>query len=89
MRTGDLVRAVVAAPSSRKAGTYVGRLAVRATGSCNIKTSTGIVQGIHIRSCRPLHRGDGYAYQTGEAALPPHGESQGSPRRTSDEHKGR
>jgi hypothetical protein len=70
MRTGDLVRAVVPAPSV-KAGTYVGRLAVRATGSCNIRTSAGTLQGIHIRYCRPLHRGDGYTYEKGEAALPP------------------
>jgi hypothetical protein len=70
MRTGDLVRAVVPVPSI-KAGTYVGRLAVRATGSCNITTRAGTVQGIHIRYCRPLHRGDGYTYQKGAAALPP------------------
>jgi 5-methylcytosine-specific restriction endonuclease McrA len=70
MRTGDLVRAVVPAPSI-KAGVYVGRLAVRATGSCNVKTSAGVVQGIHIRYCRPLHRGDGYTYQKGEATLTP------------------
>jgi 5-methylcytosine-specific restriction endonuclease McrA len=71
MRTGDLVRAVVPAPSI-KSGVYVGRLAVRATGSCNIKTRMGTVQGIHIRYCRPLHRADGYTYQKGEAALLPH-----------------
>jgi 5-methylcytosine-specific restriction endonuclease McrA len=70
MRTGDLVRTVVPAPST-KAGVYVGRLAVRATGSCNITTSAGTVQGIHIRYCRPLHRGDGYTYEKGEAARPP------------------
>jgi 5-methylcytosine-specific restriction endonuclease McrA len=70
MRTGDLVRAVVSAPSST-AGVSVGRLAVRATGWCNIKTRAATVQGIHIRYCQPLHRGDGYAYQKGEAALPP------------------
>jgi hypothetical protein len=69
-QTGDLVQAVVPVPSI-KTGTYVGRLAVRATGSCNITTSAGGVQGIHLRYCRPLHRGDGYAYQKGEAALPP------------------
>jgi 5-methylcytosine-specific restriction endonuclease McrA len=68
-QTGDLVRAVVPSPSI-KAGAYVGRLAVRATGSCNITTSVGIVQGIHIRHCRPLQWGDGYTYQKGEA-LPP------------------
>jgi hypothetical protein len=76
MRTGDLVRAVVPAPSI-KAGTYVGRLAVRATGSCNLKTSAGVVHGIHIRYCQPLHRADGctytntYNYQKGGALLPP------------------
>jgi 5-methylcytosine-specific restriction endonuclease McrA len=71
-RTGDLVRAVVPLPSV-KAGTYVGRLAVRATGSCNLKTNSGTVQGIHVRSCEPLHRGDGYTYsnQKGDVALPP------------------
>jgi hypothetical protein len=61
VRTGDLVRAVVQAPSSN-AGTYTGRLAVRATGSCNITTSSGTVQGIPIRYCRPLHRADGHTY---------------------------
>ena len=65
MRTGDLVRAVVPAPSV-KAGTYVGRLAVRASGSCNITTARhGVVQGVHVRHCRPLHRGDGYGYTDG------------------------
>ena len=69
-RTGDIVRAVVPPPSV-KAGTYVGRLAIRATGSCNLKTATGAVQGIHYKYCRLLHRGDGYAYMNGGAALPP------------------
>jgi 5-methylcytosine-specific restriction endonuclease McrA len=73
-RTGDLVRAVVPA-SSTKAGVYLGRLAVRAAGFCNITTRRGTIQGIHIRYCRPLQRGDGYNYgyseQKGVAALPP------------------
>jgi hypothetical protein len=69
LRTGDLVRAVVP-PSSTKAGTYVGRLAVRATGSCNLTTGAGAIQGIHVRYCQPLQRGDGYRYTKG-AALPP------------------
>jgi hypothetical protein len=68
LRTGDIVRAVVPA-SSVKAGVYVGRLAVRATGSCNIMTARGTVQGVHVRDCRPLQRSDGY--QKGEATLPP------------------
>src|SRR5262245_45975114 len=69
-RTGDLVRAVVPA-SSVKAGVYVGRIAVRATGSCNITTARGTVQGVHVRYCRPLHRSDGYTYTKGAAALLP------------------
>jgi hypothetical protein len=68
-RTGDMVRAVVPG-SSAKAGVYVGRIAIRASGSCNITTATGTVQGIHVRYCQPLHRGDGYTYAT-VAALPP------------------
>jgi hypothetical protein len=81
LRTGDMVRAVVAA-ASVKAGVYVGRLAVRATGSCNVRTAAGTIQGIPVRCCTPLHRGDGYAYadaytrrrpldQKGAAANPP------------------
>jgi 5-methylcytosine-specific restriction endonuclease McrA len=68
LRTGDIVRAVVPATST-KAGTYVGRLAVRATGSCNLTTASGTIEGIHYRYCRRLHRTDGYSYQKG-AALP-------------------
>jgi hypothetical protein len=69
LRTGDLVRAVVPA-SSIKADVYVGRLAVRATGSCAIMTARGTVQGIHWTYCQPLQRGDGYTYTKG-AVLPP------------------
>jgi hypothetical protein len=69
LRTGDIVRAVVPA-TSVKAGVYVGRIAVRATGSCNIKTARETIQGIHWTSCQPLQRGDGYAYTKG-TALPP------------------
>ena len=53
-----------------KAGVSVGRLAVRATGSCNVKTARGTIAGIRVRYCQPLQRGDGYMYATG-AALPP------------------
>jgi hypothetical protein len=54
---------------------------VRATGSCTITASAGTVQGIPIRYCRPLHRGDGYTYEEGDAARPPPAFRQGSPRR--------
>jgi 5-methylcytosine-specific restriction endonuclease McrA len=69
-QTGDMVKAVV--PSGVKSGTYVGRVAVRATGSFNITTKEGkTVQGIRHRHCTALHRCDGYSYQKGEAAFPP------------------
>jgi hypothetical protein len=71
-RTGDTVRAIVPA-TCVKAGVYVGRIAIRATGSCDIKTATDTVQGIHHRYCQPLQSGDGYAYRKGTALPPPSG----------------
>jgi hypothetical protein len=59
-QTGDIVRAVV--PEGKKQGTYVGRVAVRSTGSFNIVTHRATVQGISHRYCRALQRGDGYEY---------------------------
>ena len=35
------------------------------------------LQGIHYKYCQPLHRGDGYAYQKGAVALPPHASKAG------------
>jgi 5-methylcytosine-specific restriction endonuclease McrA len=68
-RTGDIVRAQVPSASS-KVGVYVGRIAIRASGSCNITTAMGTMQGIHVRYCQPLHSGDGYAYVKGVALSP-------------------
>ena len=62
-RTGDLVRAVV--PHGAKVGTYVGRVAVRASGRFNLTTGTATVQGISFRFCRLLHHSDGFTYHTG------------------------
>ncbi|MFF1682113.1 RNA-guided endonuclease IscB [Streptomyces sp. NPDC058256] len=59
-QTGDLVRATV--PSGKRAGTYVGRVAVRSSGSFNITTVQGTVQGIRHKRIRLLQRADGYAY---------------------------
>jgi 5-methylcytosine-specific restriction endonuclease McrA len=59
-QTGDLVRAVVA--TGKKAGTYFGRVAIRASGSFNIQSAIGLVQGIHHRFCTLLQRADGYGY---------------------------
>jgi hypothetical protein len=69
-QTGDLVRAVV--PSGAKAGTYVGKVAVRTRGCFNITTAHGRVTDIHHRFCTLIARSDGYTYQLGRrAALPP------------------
>lgn len=60
--TGDLARAVV--PTGRKAGTHTGRIAVRSSGSFNIRTRQGLIQGIQYTHFRLLQRADGYAYTT-------------------------
>jgi 5-methylcytosine-specific restriction endonuclease McrA len=59
-QSGDMIRAVVT--SGKKMGTYVGKVAVRATGSFNIATKHGKVQGIGHRFCTALHTSDGYSY---------------------------
>jgi hypothetical protein len=69
-QTGDIVKAVVT--KGKNIGVYVGRVAVRATGSFNITTSTGTVEGINHRFCQSLHHVDGYSYQyRRRAAFPP------------------
>lgn len=60
-QTGDLVCADVPA-SSKKAGRYVGRVAVRASGSFNIQTGSSVVQGVSHKHCRIIQRSDGYGY---------------------------
>src|SRR6266498_840655 len=58
-RTGDLVRAVVL--DGKKQGVYVGKVAVRSSGSFNVVTRQGTIQGISYRHCRTLRRADGYS----------------------------
>ena len=59
-QTGDIVKANVT--SGKKMGIYVGRVATRATGSFNISTTNGLIQGISHKYCLPLHKKDGYSY---------------------------
>ena len=59
-QTGDLVRADV--PTGKKAGSYTGRVAVRASGSFNVQCHGEVVQGIHHRHCKLIQRSDGYGY---------------------------
>ena len=63
--TGDLVKATV--KKGKKQGGYRGRVAVRATGSFNIQTTEGVIQGISHKHCKLLQRGDGYGYQQSRA----------------------
>ena len=62
--TSDMVRAEV--PSGVKAGTHIGRVAVRASGSFNIQSyqdgQSVVVQGISHKHCRVIQRADGYGY---------------------------
>ena len=59
-QTWDLVKAVVT--TGAKVGTYLGRVAIRASGSFNIQSAQGLIQHIHHRFCRVVQRGDGYDY---------------------------
>lgn len=60
-QTGDIVKATVT--SGKKIGIYLGRVAVRSTGSFNITAKQGTVQGISYKYCQAVHRMDGYSYQ--------------------------
>ncbi len=62
-QTGDMIRAVVT--SGTRIGTYIGRVAVRATGSFNITTKQATIEGINHRYCTTLHKCDGYSYGQG------------------------
>ena len=67
-QTGDIVKAVV--PFGSKQGEYLGRVAVRASGSFNITARDGSTkQGIGYKFCRLLQRNDGYSYDYKERDL--------------------
>ncbi|MEH1933942.1 MAG: RNA-guided endonuclease IscB [Nostoc sp.] len=59
-QTGDIVKAVVA--KGKKIGEYIGRVAVRTSGSFNISTASSLVQGINYKTCKHIHKKDGYSY---------------------------
>lgn len=59
-QTGDIVKAIV--PSGLKQGEYLGRVAVRSSGSFNITTNSKTIQGIRYKHCRLVQRDSGYAY---------------------------
>ena len=59
-QTGDIVKAVVT--KGKQIGNYLGRIAVRSTGSFNISTPNGLIQGINHKYCQTIHKKDGYVY---------------------------
>lgn len=60
-RSGDMAKAIIT--TGTKIGTYVGRVAIRETGSFNITTTTGTIQGLNVKYFTPIQRTDGYTYQ--------------------------
>jgi hypothetical protein len=70
LQTGDMVRAEV--PTGKKAGSHLGRVAVRGSGSWRV----GNADAINAKSCKLLHRADGYRYAR-QPALPPRPEERG------------
>jgi 5-methylcytosine-specific restriction endonuclease McrA len=64
-KTGDPVKAAV--NKGKKAGTYVGGVSVRKSGSFNSKTEAGTIQGISWKHCSLLQRADGYNYYMGDS----------------------
>jgi hypothetical protein len=67
-QTGDIIKAIV--PTGKKAGTYIGCVAVRTSGSFNLNTFNGTIQGINYRYCHLLQLSSGYNYKEGGTALP-------------------
>ena len=59
-QTGDHVKALVL--KGKNTGTYQGRVAVRASGSFNLTTRSGTIQGISYKYCQRIARSDGYGY---------------------------
>ncbi|MHC5897349.1 RNA-guided endonuclease IscB [Nostoc sp.] len=59
-QTGDITKAIVT--KGKKIGEYIGRVAVRTSGSFNISTASGLVQGISHKYCKSIHKKDGYEY---------------------------
>lgn len=59
-QTGDIVKALVT--KGKKIGSYLGKVAIRSSGSFNIKTVSQTIQGINHKYCKQVHRKDGYVY---------------------------
>jgi len=59
----ETYKPILTKPSFGKhTGVHTGRVAVKATGSFNLQTVTGTIQGISHTHRRRLRRADGYTY---------------------------
>jgi len=59
-QTGDIIKALVT--KGKKVSDYVGKVAIRSSGSFNISTKNGLVQEISHKFCKRIHAKDGYSY---------------------------
>jgi len=59
-QTGDIVKAIV--NKGKKIGTYIGKLAIRASGSFNVSSLGKVIQGISYKYLTKLHSCDSYSY---------------------------
>lgn len=69
-QTGDIVKAVVT--RGKKIGTYFGKVLCRKTGSFDIRTKAGRVQGISHKYFRLIQHSDGYLYDRKVCHIPTH-----------------
>jgi len=60
-KTGDIVKAIVPVHLKR-AGTHVGRMSAKASGSFTLAAKSGTVTDVGKKYCRKLQRADGYGY---------------------------
>ena len=62
-KTGDMVKVIIPDNAKTKVpvGTYIGRVAVRSTGSFDVKTKDAKLTVSH-KYCKPIHLMDGYSY---------------------------
>ena len=74
-QTGDIVKAAV--PKGKYMGTWIGRVAVRASGYFDLKDGQGkrICQGVSYKHCRLIQRANGWQYEKylrkEESRIPP------------------
>ena len=69
-QTGDIAKAVVM--KGKKVGVYIGKVAIRSSGSFNIICGKSTIEGISYKYFKLLHSCDGYSYSLlNKNAIPP------------------